>query len=160
MFRYLGIREWEELDIGPLSGKYLNGTGAAIGDLTGNGFLDIFISVGDHFPNENKLFLGVDNKNYWFRVQPLTTKGFPALGAKVRLHLKNGKSQTKYICSGSGYLCQMEPVAHFGLGANVPIIDKIEITWPGNGIDKPPFREILGNDLSCNTFIQIPYPKD
>jgi hypothetical protein len=160
MFRYLGNREWEELDIGPLSGKYLNGTGAAIGDLTGNGFLDIFISVGDHFPNENKLFLGVDNKNYWFRVQPLTAKGFPALGAKVRLHLKNGKSQTKYICSGSGYLCQMEPVAHFGLGANEPIIDKIEITWPGNGIDKPPFREIVGNDLSYNTFIQIPYPKD
>ena len=160
MFRYLGNKEWEELDIGPLAGKYLSGTGAAVGDLTGNGFLDIFICVGDHLPNENKLFLGVANKNFWLRIQPLTINGFPALGAKVRLYLKNAKSQTKYICSGSGYLCQMEPVAHFGLGADEPIIEKIEITWPGNGIDSPPFREIIGSHLAYNRFIQIPYPKD
>ena len=47
MFRYLGNKEWEELDIGPLGAKNINGTGAAVGDLTGNGFLDIFITVGD-----------------------------------------------------------------------------------------------------------------
>lgn len=160
MFRYLGNAEWEELDIGPLSGKNLNGTGAAVGDLTGNGFLDIFITVGDQSPHENKLFLGVDNKNHWLRIQPLTQNGFPALGSKVRIYLKNAKSQTKFVCSGSGYLCQMEPVAHFGLGPNEPIIEKIDVIWPGNGIDPPPFRSFSGSHISYDTFIQIPYPND
>ncbi len=160
MFRYLGNKEWEELDIGPLGAKNINGTGAAVGDLTGNGFLDIFITVGDYFPGENRLFLGVANANKWLRIQPLTVNGFPALGAKVRLHMKNFKSQTKYICSGSGYLCQMEPVAHFGLGAGEPDIDKIEVFWPGDGLNKPPYRVISGVHVSHNSFIQIPFPKD
>lgn len=159
MFRYLGNKEWEELDIGALGAKNLNGTGAAIGDLTGNGTLDIFISAGDSIPSANKLFLGVPNSNKWLRVQPLTANGFPALGAKVRIYLKNSKSQTKYICSGSGYLCQMEPVAHFGLGAGEPIIDKIEVTWPGNGMAPPPRSIIAGRHITVNTFLQIPYPK-
>ncbi|APJ02924.1 CRTAC1 family protein [Silvanigrella aquatica] len=158
MYRYLGNREWEELDIGSLSGKNLCGTGAAVGDLTGNGFLDIFITVDNQTSQENKLFLGVPNKNNWLRIQPLTKNGFPALGAKVRLYLKNGKSQTKFICSGSGYLCQMEPVAHFGLGFKKPKIEKIEITWPGNGIEDPPYREISGANVNYDTFIQIPFP--
>ena len=100
------------------------------------------------------------NANKWLRIQPLTVNGFPALGAKVRLHMKNFKSQTKYICSGSGYLCQMEPVAHFGLGAGEPDIDKIEVFWPGDGLNKPPYRVISGVHVSHNSFIQIPFPKD
>ena len=30
---------------------------------------------------------------------------------------------------GSGYLCQQEPVAHFGLGSATP--DQVVVTWPG-----------------------------
>ncbi|MGY3803587.1 CRTAC1 family protein [Pigmentibacter ruber] len=159
MLRYLGNKEWEELDIGSMASKHINGTGAAVGDLTGNGFLDIFITVGDLLPGENKLFLGVPNGNHWLRIQPLTKNGFPALGAKVRLHVKNFKTQTKFICSGSGYLCQMEPVAHFGLGVKEPIIEKIEVTWPGNGLEPPPTRVIPGHQVNFNSFIQIPFPK-
>jgi hypothetical protein len=33
------------------------------------------------------------------------------------------------IDGGSGYLCQMEPVAHFGLGQNTSI-DQVSIQWP------------------------------
>ena len=124
MFRYLGNREWEELEIDSFS----------------------------------KLFIG--NKNHWLIIQPLTKNGLPALGAKVRIHLKNGKSQLKFISSGSHYLSQIEPVAHFGLGSTAPDIQKIEVTWPANGVDLPPFREILGTQIAYNTFIQIPYPND
>ena len=34
------------------------------------------------------------------------------------------------IDSGSGYLCQMEPVAHFGLGSKYPNSMTIEVRWP------------------------------
>ncbi len=159
MIRSLGNNEWEELDIGVLASEKYFCTGASIGDLTGNGFLDIFISTGEEKKQENQLFLGVDNKNYWLRIQPITQKGFPALGAKVRLICRNAKNQTKFICSGSGYLCQMEPVAHFGFGAKFPDIEKIEITWPGNGVNKPPTRIIDGKNIQPNLFIKIPHPK-
>lgn len=158
MFRYLDNNEWEELSIGNLASKNLYGTGAAVGDLTGNGFLDIFIANGEKYETHNNLFLGIPNKNHWLRLQPLTQNGFPALGAKVQLFCKNGKNQTKYICSGSGYLCQMEPVAHFGLGSTVPNIDRIEVTWPGDGKSNPAFRSIDGKFIGYDQFVQIPHP--
>ena len=34
------------------------------------------------------------------------------------------------IDPGSGYLCQQEPVAHFGLGAETAVA-AIEVVWPG-----------------------------
>lgn len=158
MFRYLTQDEWEEVDIGPLALNQFHGTGAAVGDLTGNGFLDLFVTTGEKEKQENKLFIGVPNRNSWLRVQPLTRSGFPALGAKVRLYMKGGPHQTKYICGGSGYLCQMEPVAHFGLGFNPRDIDRLEITWPGNGRDRPHTHSISGQNLNLNTFIQVPHP--
>ena len=159
MFRYLGSKEWEDIDIGPLADENLYGTGASIGDLTGNGFLDIFISTGEGQLQKNHLFLGVANGNFWLRLQPLTQNGFPALGAKVRILCHEGKNQTKYICTGSGYICQMEPVAHFGFGPERPNIDKIIITWPGNGVDEPISKILKGNEIPTNSFVKIPHPK-
>ena len=160
MFRYLGHNEWEELDIGSLASEKFHCTGASIGDLTGNGFLDIFIATGEEKKEKNRLFLGVPNENFWLRIQPLTQNGFPALSAKVRLICRDVRNQTKFICSGSGYLCQMEPVAHFGLGPVFPDIEKIEITWPGNGTTPPPTRILSGKEIKANTVIKIPYPHD
>ncbi len=159
MFRYLGTNEWEELDIGELALEESNCTGAAVGDLTGNGFLDIFISTGEAAKQPNQLFLGIDNGNSWLRIQPLTQQGFPALSAKVRLVCHDAPSQTKFICSGSGYICQMEPVAHFGLGKGTPKIDFVEITWPGDGVNPPPSCVVPGRNLSLNSFVKIPHPQ-
>lgn len=158
MFRYLGNNEWEEVDIGELACEKYHCTGASVGDLTGNGFLDIFVATGEAEKQRNQLFLGIPNGNYWLRIQPLTQNGFPALSAKVRLHCRDAKNQTKYICSGSGYLCQMEPVAHFGLGPVFPDIEKIEIVWPGDGISPPEASSISGKNIQPNTFLKIPHP--
>jgi hypothetical protein len=40
-----------------------------------------------------------------------------------------GRTQIRVIDGGSGYLCQMEPVAHFGLGA-VRAVESVSVTWP------------------------------
>ena len=159
LLRYLGDNDWEEIDIGELELANYSCTGASVGDLTGNGFLDIFITTGEKTNEKNQLFLGVPNGNFWLRIQPLTQNGFPALSSKIRLYCKNFKTQTKFICSGSGYLCQMEPVAHFGLGSVFPEIEKLEITWPGNGKDPPDHRVIPGSLLKSNSFIKIPHPR-
>ena len=39
-----------------------------------------------------------------------------------------GRTQIRAIDAGSGYLCQMEPVAHFGLGF-VSVVDRLEVQW-------------------------------
>ena len=56
--------------------------------------------------------------------------GAPARGSSVRLFLDDGSSQMRVIDAGSGYLCQMEPVAHFGLGSKTPNSMEIEVRWP------------------------------
>ena len=56
--------------------------------------------------------------------------GAPARGSSVRLFLDNRSSQMRVIDAGSGYLCQMEPVAHFGLGSKMPLSMTVEIRWP------------------------------
>ena len=65
-----------------------------------------------------------------------------------------GRNQTKVICSGSGYLCQMEPVAHFGLGRESDIV-AIEIWWPGDGLVTPYTR--IEKPAERNTTLQV-YP--
>ena len=46
-------------------------------------------------------------------------------------HSGKKKLQMRVIDTGSGYLCQMEPVAHFGLGSKSPSSMTIEVLrWP------------------------------
>ena len=41
-----------------------------------------------------------------------------------------GRTQKRIIDGGSGYLCQNEPVAHFGLGT-ADAVQSVRIVWPG-----------------------------
>ena len=66
--------------------------------------------------------------NNFIRILPLTKFNAPARGAKVKV-IQNSRAQIRFIDSGSGYLCQMEPVAHFGLGKNKNVI-KVIVEWP------------------------------
>lgn len=47
---------------------------------------------------------------------PRTRFGAFARGAKVVLFTRRSGAHMRIIDGGSGYLCEMEPVAHFGLG--------------------------------------------
>ena len=48
------------------------------------------------------------------RIKPVTKYNAPARGSTVTLK-SNFRTHAKTIDAGSGYLCQMEPVAHFGI---------------------------------------------
>ena len=52
---------------------------------------------------------------------PRTRFGAFARGAKVVLYTKKSGAHLRIIDGGSGYLCEMEPVAHFGLGESGPM---------------------------------------
>lgn len=78
--------------------------------------------------------------NSWLRVIPRTKFGAFARGAKVVVYTKKSGPHTRIIDGGSGYLCEMEPVAHFGLG-------KVFNNYTNTGI--PP---VSANWLSVRAF--------
>ncbi len=121
--------DWQSIDIGDAAEPDGLGTGAAIGDFDADGRLELLIAHGESGAQPLSLYYPAENDNHYCRVLPLTRYGAPARGAIVTLYA-NGRRQIRAIDAGSGYLCQMEPVAHFGLGAH-DVIDAITVRWPG-----------------------------
>ena len=82
-------------------------------------------------------------------VFPKTIHGAPARGAIVTVKTEE-KTYIRSIDAGSGYLCQMEPVAHVGLG-QVNSIQSVEVVWPGG-------ERVLVENPSINQLLTISYP--
>ena len=85
--------------------------------------------------------------NNWFRVKVLTR-----YGALVALTTNVGIRLTQVINGGSGYLCQMEPVAHFGLGQYAA--RSIIVTWT----DGEKLTKVLDSEKDANQLIIIKHP--
>ena len=63
----------------------------------------------------------------FLRILPKTPFNAPARGATVTL-ITDQRKHSKTIDAGSGYLCQMEPVAHYGIRKNEKNF-KVEVIW-------------------------------
>lgn len=121
--------DWTEINIGDAVEPTGYGTGAGVGDFDGDGILELFVSHGESASQPMSYYRPKEmNFNHWIRVLPRTTQGSPARGAQVTL-LAGGRRQIRVIDPGSGYLCQQEPVAHFGLGS-LTAVESITISWP------------------------------
>ncbi len=118
---------WRSINIGAALESGGLGTGAAVGDFDGDGRLELIVAHGESARQPLSLYHTPDNGNHWLRVLPQTVYGAPARGAVVTLEA-GGRRQIRAIDAGSGYLCQMEPVAHFGLGA-VSEVERITVRW-------------------------------
>ncbi len=104
------------------------GTGAAVADIDNDGLLELLLSHGESGAQPLTLFkYNNDEQRSFLRVRPLNIHGAPARGATVTLYT-NVRTHSKTIDAGSGYLCQMEPVAHYGIRDNENDF-KIKIKW-------------------------------
>ena len=124
-----GEAGWESIDIGDALEPTGHGTGAAVLDLDGDGNLELMVAHGETQSQPLTLYVTAPNDNHALRVMVKTAQGAPARGAHVKLE-GSRRTQQRIIDAGSGYLCQMEPVAHFGLGSDrePPFVS---VTWPG-----------------------------
>ena len=127
LFRILDEGNLEEIKLGEALEAQGLGTGAAVADIDEDGILELLISHGESGAQPLSLFkANISNTNY-IRIKPLNTFDAPARGSTVTLHT-NLRNHAKTIDAGSGYLCQMEPVAHYGLRKGEKI-NKISIKW-------------------------------
>ena len=143
-----GVLKRINFTTGRLSSGY--GTGAAVADIDNDGILEILIAHGERKAQPLKIYkANINSENEYLRIKPLNQFGAPARGATVTLK-SNLRTHSKTIDAGSGYLCQMEPVAHFGIRRGEKNIS-ISIRWT-NG------KEVHVNSVEKNkvyTFKQI-----
>lgn len=144
--RLFGWREgrWKPLEIGEALEPFGFGTGGAVGDFDGDGRLELLLAHGEQALQPLTLYHSVENGNNWLRILPLTRQGAPARGALVTI-MADARIQTRIIDAGSGYLCQMEPVAHFGLG-KIGAVEWVEVRWPDGTkkrLEAPDIRQTL-----------------
>jgi len=104
------------------------GTGAAVADIDGDGILELLVSRGESKEQPLTLYKAkVKKDSKYLRIKPLNKYGAPARGATVTL-ITDQRKHSKTIDAGSGYLCQMEPVAHYGIRKNEKNF-KLEVMW-------------------------------
>lgn len=155
LFRTRDGVTWEPVSIGSAAEQFGRGTGAAAYDADGDGLLELLISHGENRAEPLSLHrvadLGAAKRNHYLRVLPRTQGGAPARGALVTLRELGGRTQVRVIDPGSGYLCQQEPVAHFGLGA-ATAVESVTITWPGGE------RQVL-RAIEVDRLHEAPFPR-
>jgi hypothetical protein len=123
----------EEIDPGAAAEPGGLGTGAVVGDFDEDGQLELLIVHGESGMQPLSLYKAEPKSSGWLRVIPLTRGGAPARGASVTL-IGQKTTQRRVIDAGSGYLCQMEPVAHFGIPED-ETVERIVIRWPGGEVE-------------------------
>jgi hypothetical protein len=147
MFENIGGGKFDDVSV--KLGSYFTqeyvGRGSCIADYDNDGDPDIFIvnlNGECKFLRNNK-----GNQSNWILLKLVgKTSNRDGIGAKIRL-TSNGKVQTAFKKTTTGYLSQGDPRIHFGLGKNDKI-DKIEISWPSG-------KQQVLTDVKINQILTI-----
>jgi hypothetical protein len=101
--------------------------GLAVGDITGDGALDMLVTT---VAGPARIYRNIaPNRGHWLMLRAID----PALhrdmiGAEIHIRA-GGREQVRWINPGGSFLCSSDIRAHFGLGA-AETIESIDVLWP------------------------------
>lgn len=132
LFRNLKNGKFERVGAASGSGLALAVTarGLAVGDLDGDGRLDVVMNNIDSKPTVLRNV--APQVGHWLSIRLVgdTTKKTSRDAIGARVHVTTGKTQQRRdVISGTSYASQNDLAVHFGLGSATSV-DKIEIKWP------------------------------
>jgi hypothetical protein len=114
--------------------------GSAVGDLNGDGRLDVVVTAinapAEIWMNESP------GNNHWIEFKLQGTKSNrDGIGARIKVVTKSG-AQYNHMTTSVGYASSSAGPVHFGLGANARA-DVVEIRWPSGIVQM--LRDVAGD---------------
>jgi enediyne biosynthesis protein E4 len=144
VFRNLGDMKFSALtaEAGLTSQPPARHRGSAVGDLNGDGRLDVVVSaIGA--PAEIWLNQSPGN-NHWIEFKLQGTKSNrDGVGARIKVVTRSG-AQYNHVFTSAGYASSSAGPVHFGLGAN-PSAELVEIRWPSGVVQE--LRNVTGDRI-------------
>jgi hypothetical protein len=137
LFRNLSTGRFERVPAAPGSGLAIAipGRGLAVGDLDGDGLLDVVINNMDSAPTVLRNV--TKPANHWLGLRLIgdVAKKSPRDAIGAIAYVTTGKiRQRADVISGGSYASQNDMRLHFGLGSAANI-DKLEVKWPDGALE-------------------------
>ena len=124
---------------------YQTSRGLALGDLNGDGSLDLIIANRDSRPN---VLINQQREHEWVRVVAADDRGIVPHALISGRPAGSERVLTRQVQMAGSYVAAHEPMAHFGLGSATGLVDVV-VLWPDGE------RESFGDLQSRSGVLQL-----